>query len=863
MNGRRPLSPVPAAAWVVLALVAGACSRDSATTGPSHVVGKDFAANLRLVSGDQQVGAIASALVQPVKVKVVDAGGQPVQGATVTFSVRAGGGSINPAANISDATGIVSSVWTMGTTLGAAKVVALLTNSFVLDSTTFTATATVGPPRLLVKVSGDSQASSAGRKAPSPLIVRVQDDFGNKLSGVKVTWTPGVASGTASFGTDTTAADGTARADWTLDATPGTNTLTLAVSTVLGPVTGSPMVFTAAGTPTPITLNAGNNQTAVVGTAVATPPSVIVRDANGLPVSGVSVTFVVTSGGGTIIGTTVTTGASGIAAVANWTLGTTAGTNRMTATSGTLPGSPITFTATGTPDATRVVTWTAPTSTTLPALAALDTLRVRVTDQYLNPIVAVAVTWNDSIGGGGTLSSTAGTTDTLGNAKTVWTLGRRAGSQLLRSKVTGVAQTKTFTASATLAFSDVFAGNFMACGIVASNNNVYCWGTGNDGQLGKGGFTNSNAPTAAVPQSGDTASGVAMQARQLTGGRNGFCALTIARSLYCWGKQFGAAGVASPASVTLFTGTGSAILPNAVFMGEDFGCLVSLAGDPFCTGNGINGQLGNGGTGGSAASEWLSVTPPDATLPLFASIGVGRSHACGVPRFMNAGLGAISQLVYCWGLNTAGQLGNGTTARSLVPGAVIRPLAPLPPLDRIRFDSASLSVGGTHACVLEALSSATPGRAWCWGGNGFGQLGDSSTTDRLQPVQVLGDTTRKFIRIFAGEYHTCGITGTPGAAAPGAAYCWGRNDYGQLGNGAVTIPLSVPTLVSGLSGFRSLSLGELFTCGVTAGTLLVSGSPSQLPGTAYCWGDNLFGQLGTNANIPILNPTLGRVSFQP
>jgi len=86
-----------------------------------------------------------------------------------------------------------------------------------------------------------------------------------------------------------------------------------------------------------------------VNTPVPTAPSVIVRDANGNPVAGVSVTFAVASGGGTVAPTSpVTTGANGIAAVTSWTLGTTAGPNTLTATATGLTGSPLTFTATGT-----------------------------------------------------------------------------------------------------------------------------------------------------------------------------------------------------------------------------------------------------------------------------------------------------------------------------------------------------------------------------------------------------------------------------------------------------------------------------------------------------------------------------------
>lgn len=100
---------------------------------------------------------------------------------------------------------------------------------------------------------------------------------------------------------------------------------------------------------TSIAVNAGNGQSATINTAVSAPPSVIVKDAAGDPVSGVTVTFAVTQGGGTITGATQVTNAAGIATVGGWTLGPNPGPQAATATSGTLSGSPVTFTATATP----------------------------------------------------------------------------------------------------------------------------------------------------------------------------------------------------------------------------------------------------------------------------------------------------------------------------------------------------------------------------------------------------------------------------------------------------------------------------------------------------------------------------------
>ena len=212
MLGRKPFSTWTVAALCTVVAVFGGC-RDKATTGPSHVQSKDFASALRLVSGDQQTGQVAAALTQQIVVKVVDAGGQPVEGATVTFQVRGGGGSINPPANTSSVSGLVSATWTLGTSLGANKAVAILTNNYALDSAAFAATATNGPPSLFTLVSGNNQSTNVGRRLPLPLTVRVTDQFGFVISGVRVNWAAGAFSGTVTPLRDTTGADGTAQAN--------------------------------------------------------------------------------------------------------------------------------------------------------------------------------------------------------------------------------------------------------------------------------------------------------------------------------------------------------------------------------------------------------------------------------------------------------------------------------------------------------------------------------------------------------------------------------------------------------------------------------------------------------------------------
>src|SRR5947199_4142279 len=148
----------------------------------------------------------------------------------------------------------------------------------------------------------------------------------------------------------------------TLSGTVGSYTLRFE-DTNLTPATSSAIALSA-GAATTIAENGGNGQSATVGTAVATPPSVLVRDGAGNPVADVTVTFTVTSGGGTVSPTSGATNGSGIAAVTSWTLGTTPGNSTLTATARGRTGSPVTFVATATPGAAaQPPITTQPTST--------------------------------------------------------------------------------------------------------------------------------------------------------------------------------------------------------------------------------------------------------------------------------------------------------------------------------------------------------------------------------------------------------------------------------------------------------------------------------------------------------------------
>jgi alpha-tubulin suppressor-like RCC1 family protein/uncharacterized protein YjdB len=174
---------------------------------------------------------------------------------------------------------------------------------------------------------------------------------------------------------------------------------------------------------------------------------------------------------------------------------------------------------------------------------------------------------------------------------------------------------------------------------------------------------------------------------------------------------------------------------------------------------------------------------------------------------------------------------NGSSKTTTSGGAVVQWTGGAAPI------FTTVAAGLFSSC---ALSPA--GRAYCWGDNDAGQLGDGTTADRHAPVAVAGNLT--FAQIAVGEQHTCGVT------TAGAAYCWGANAFGQLGDGSTTGSL-VPVAVSGGVSFSKIALGNLHSCAVTSG------------GSAYCWGSNFAGQLGDGSTTDRTAPTLvtGGLSF--
>ncbi len=393
------------------------------------------ASQLVIEAGDNQAAISGQSVSLPPSVRAADQFSNGVAGVNVTFAVTGGGGSITGANQVTNAGGVAQvGSWTLGPSAGPNSLSATsagLTGSPV----TITATGNPGNATTIALSSGNGQSATVATALANPYVVLVTDINGNPVQGVTVGWTATSGGGSMNPASSLTDVNGLASSNRTLGGTAGTQNAT---ATVAG-LTGSPVVFSATGTPgtaTQILVNGGNNQSATVNTAVVTDPSALARDAFANPVPGVAVTFTITSGGGVVncgAGNTtacsVNTNASGVATVTSWTLGTAAGTNTMSATRAGATGT--SFTATGTAGAVAFVTITGGNSQTArPGTAVTTDPSVLVRDAFLNPVPSATVTFAIA-GGNGVVNCGAGNTTSCniisngsGNATVAsWTMG--------------------------------------------------------------------------------------------------------------------------------------------------------------------------------------------------------------------------------------------------------------------------------------------------------------------------------------------------------------------------------------------------------------------------------------------------------
>jgi alpha-tubulin suppressor-like RCC1 family protein len=303
--------------------------------------------------------------------------------------------------------------------------------------------------------------------------------------------------------------------------------------------------------------------------------------------------------------------------------------------------------------------------------------------------------------------------------------------------------------------------------------------------------------------------------REVSAGELHSCGVTTSDYAYCWGYN-GSGQIGDNTYSTRFTPILVAvgwIQFRQVSAGYAHSCGVTPTNYAYCWGNNAHGQLGDGTT---TNRPWPVQVAGGLAV---RRIGAGERHTCAT---------TTSNVAYCWGNNTWGQLGDGTTTRRTSPVQVTGGRS-------YRL----VTAGGHHTCGVVPVTNA----AYCWGWNGWGQLGDNSTTDRSVPVAVAGGRT--FGGVSAGGYHSCGT------GLSGSAYCWGRNSSGQLGDGTTSVRLA-PALVTGSGSFLDVEAGDQHNCAGTTNNL------------AYCWGENFAGQLGDGTTTDRWTPTrvLGALTFR-
>ncbi len=376
--------------------------------------------------------------------------------------------------------------------------------------------------------------------------------------------------------------------------------------------------------------------------------------------------------------------------------------------------------------------------------------------------------------------------------------------------------------TASVRFTQVATGGTHSCGLT-SRGTVYCWGYGTNGRLGNGDIANSSTPVA-VDVSGVMAGKTIVA---IAAGRDFSLALDADGKVYAWGLgSSGQLGNNSGAQSTVPVAvTTSGVLSGKTIKKIAAGAYHALVLD--ADGKMYAWGLGSSGQLGNNSTA-TSLVPVAVTSSgaingkTITAISAGASH--------NTVLDSDGK-VYSWGLNTTGQLGNGNTTQYGVPVAVVTTGA----LNGKVITA--ISAGGTHTLALDSN-----GKVYAWGRNNLGQLGEGSGATQSSPVavDVTGALAGKTIaHVATGENTSFAID------SQGGTYSWGDNSSGQLGDGTQT-QRNVPNIAATNIAFSSINGGPFAT--TTVGV--------AYDGSAYGWGANTYGQVGNNSTATASQPVL-------
>lgn len=336
----------------------------------------------------------------------------------------------------------------------------------------------------------------------------------------------------------------------------------------------------------------------------------------------------------------------------------------------------------------------------------------------------------------------------------------------------------------------IAAGDKHTCAVVGGD--LECWGADDSGQLGDQQLQAKSTPTVVTAIRG--------AAQQLALGEEHTCIVNSISNVRCWGRSdHGEVGPLGDGDYQLDS-VGVPVPVDVVQMssGDEHACAVGADMHAYCWGSDDGGQLGDGEGGGEGVVA--------VGLDQVAEVSCGDEHTC---------VRLAGGEVNCWGANGSGQLGDGSTTSRGAPAT--GPLA---------IVSVAIEVGDAFSCSLNG-----GGEVLCWGDNGHGQLGaDAPDSKILTPVAVALQSSATAIS--AGAEHACAIVDEGGT---NAAWCWGRNDGGQLGDGT-TVSSARPVRVLLDGEPLEIAAGDRHTCARVA-----TGAGDDV----YCWGSDIDGTLGS------------------
>ncbi len=388
---------------------------------------------------------------------------------------------------------------------------------------------------------------------------------------------------------------------------------------------------------------------------------------------------------------------------------------------------------------------------------------------------------------------------------------------------------------------------------VADNDQMYCWGRNNDGQLGNGNTNNQSSPVQIASVSG------AGQWQTFSPGANHTCAIAANHQMYCWGdNSTGSLGnntttnsltpvqVVNPVGVTQWTDA---------LNSYDHNCAIADDNQTYCWGWGFNYVLGNGDQNHRLVPTLVDITKVDGSGPAvqFGGITVAKSDA----QMVNDSHLRVKVPAHAVGKVDITISNNPTDSQTyldifeytdLSPGLILTSISKIEDNyfggeevivqgdNFVNQNYKQVSAATYHTCAIDLSSQIV-----CWGRGSEGLLGNGLISDQFTPVPINNPVgVNSWRSVETGFNHTCAI------ADNDQAYCWGKNDRGQIGDGSMSDEFT-PTLITrpaGVNSWRTIKTGFAHACAIADNN------------QAYCWGGGSFGVLGNGSSSDQNTPTL-------